>query len=198
MRFSISPSREEMITHLHSLSGLQTPSSLNSPSYCWRLILASRSTSANARTGKRSGVPCATSCTTQLGGSGLYAEAVKGCLFLHNKNLSRPNDEDPRVFLRRIIRQEVVSKLEMALNAPTASSGKRRREESDDGPTPHNRTGNNGHVEPSTGPLLPIGSSSHPSKRQRIDLAEQRSREGQRDADPLPQPLPATNEPSAR
>ncbi|KAH8779030.1 hypothetical protein BGZ57DRAFT_342309 [Hyaloscypha finlandica] len=133
---------------------------------------------------------------SQLGGSGLYAEAVKGCLYLHNEFLSRPNDEDPRVFLRRIIRQEVVSKLEMALNAPTASSGKRRREQSDDGPTRHNGNGNNGHVEPSTGPLLPNRSSSHPSKRQRIDLAEQRSGEGQRGADPLPQPLPATNEPS--
>jgi hypothetical protein len=128
----------------------------------------------------------------------LYTEAVKGCLYLHNEFPSRPNDEDPRVFLRRIIRQEVVSKLEMALNAPTASSGKRRREESDDGPTPHNGTGNNGHVEPSTEPVPPNGSSSHPSKRQRIDLAEQRSREGQRDADSLPPPLPATKEPSTR
>ncbi|KAE8440465.1 hypothetical protein EG329_007585, partial [Mollisiaceae sp. DMI_Dod_QoI] len=123
------------------------------------------------------GTLCKLLYDSQLGGSGLYAEAVKGCLYLHNEFVSRPNDEDPKVFLRRIIRQEVVGKLEMALNPPTASSGKRRREESDDTPTPHK------------GAL---------SKRQRIDMAEPRSREGQRYADPLPQPLPTTIEASIR
>lgn len=64
-------------------------------------------------------------------GLGLYADAVSGCLNLHNQYLKRTpsDDEDPREAIRQMIQERIIKRLEHALNPPTAAGGKHQRED---------------------------------------------------------------------
>lgn len=72
---------------------------------------------------------------TEVSGSRLYAEAVKGCLNLHMHYYHvrvSSDEEDPRVVLRQTIEEQIVKHLEKVANPPTAASRKRRLEDLDD------------------------------------------------------------------
>ena len=64
----------------------------------------------------------------EVSGSGLYAEAVKGCLNLHMHYHVRvaSDDQDPRIALGQTIEEQIVKQLEEAANPATAASRKRR------------------------------------------------------------------------
>jgi hypothetical protein len=69
---------------------------------------------------------CVHAREAELAGSGLFAQAVRGCLYLH-LHISR--DGDPKANFRKCLYEQVVSHLEAAVNQPTR---KRRRQHSPD------------------------------------------------------------------
>ncbi|OQV05948.1 hypothetical protein CLAIMM_10599 isoform 1 [Cladophialophora immunda] len=79
---------------------------------------------------------CERAFEAERAGSGLYAEAVNGCLYLHRD--LQPTDEDPKAALRKAVYQRIVSRIETAL-APLTKDRKRRRSTSSNDSTSSTR-----------------------------------------------------------
>lgn len=72
---------------------------------------------------------CERAFATERAGRGPYADAVRGCLYLHLH--LRPDVDDPATALRKAMREQIVGQLVTALNPPTAAGGKRRQSDPD-------------------------------------------------------------------
>jgi len=69
---------------------------------------------------------CVYAQAAERAGSGLLAQAIRGCLYLH---LHIPKESDQKAGIRKCLYEQVVSQLEAAVNPPTR---KRRRAKSPD------------------------------------------------------------------
>jgi hypothetical protein len=149
---------------------------------------------------------CERAFLAERAGSGLYAEAIKACLYFH---LYLPKDGDPKDTLQNVVRERIVNQLETALNPPTVTGGKRRHSRSFDDLTPPGDKGNringrhpeasilehvtNVEAQPSTNDSPP-----HPSKKQRVVSVGPANSEAQTRALQVQQVQPLSREATRR